>query len=217
YSFDLGHDIAHNRADVSIPRHLAQRRPRQCADGIECDISQKLDPDLIPNTRRDSAAQASLYQRFGNGPTSLGSAAVRLTQRDPVSLRVTDHPGLDNFGTQVNQRTNHAAWVDGGANHAAWVDAGQGKAGEFPGTHLEIPPRNAILRTHDGGVLADQRSQLRGQLGQTVSLHAQDDDISLACICQIAYDARVCLEITLRAENSESVLLHRPQMWTARV
>jgi hypothetical protein len=44
---------------------------------------------------------------------------------------VTDHSRLDNFGAQVNQRTDHAAWIDGGANHAARVDAGQGKAGEF--------------------------------------------------------------------------------------
>src|SRR5215472_9830569 len=48
-------------------------------------------------------------------------------------------------------------------------------------------------------------------------LYPEYDDIGTTGICEITDDARSCLEIAFRAENSQPVLLHRPQVGTARV
>ena len=81
---------------------------------------------------------------------------------------------------------------------------------------LKVPPRDAVLRTHNRGVLAYQRLDLRRELRETVSLHAEENDVHGPSFLEIADHPWVNFKIAIRAEDSQAALLHRPQMRTAR-
>src|SRR5262249_41270967 len=128
-----------------------------------------------------------------------------------------DYARLDDLGPQVHQGPDHAMWVDGGADYAAGVDPRQAQSREFAGADLEVPPRNAVLRAHYCSVFAQDGAKLRGQLSQTVRLHAEDDNVHRAGVGQIADNAGADLELAVRGEDLEAGRLHRPQMGTPRV
>ena len=124
--------------------------------------------------------------------------------------------GLGDVGRKVRQRSHDAARLDGRRDHAAWIDALEPKALELAAITVEIPPRHAVLRADDGRVGAQQRCQLRRERRQTVSFHAEKNDIGRPDRREIAGHPRLHLEIAVRADDAQPALLHRAQMRTAR-
>src|SRR5262249_22553933 len=146
-------------------------------------------------------------QLFGDRLEAIGPAAVGLAQRDAIALHVADHAGLDDFRPKVNDGPDHTARIDGCFDHASGVDALQSQSGEVAGDSLEVPPRNAVLRADNGGVLSDQRFELGSELREPVRFDADIDRVHRTGIVQIADDFRADLEIAVGAKHTQSALL----------
>ena len=56
------------RRRVRLAHHLLERAARERADRVEGDVAEQLHPDLVPEARRDRAAEAGGDQRLGDPP-----------------------------------------------------------------------------------------------------------------------------------------------------
>ena len=81
---------------------------------------------------------------------------------------------------------------------------------------LKIPPRNAVLCTDDGSVIANQMPQLRRQLRKAVRFHAEEDDVGVVCFRQTSDHARAYLEITVTTDYAQTMFLHGFEMRPSR-
>ena len=174
---------------ATLPRILTQISMR-----IFCVTGQR-NPALI------SASEIALHrsERVPSGSPS--------EMRFPSVWRMT--PGSEISVAKYAMEANHVFRRNRIGNRSAWIDAFEVQAGELARVRLKIPPRNAILRADNGGVLADQRLDLRRKLRQPVRLHAEEDHVHGPGFRQIANDSWMNFEIAIGAEHAQPALLHR--------
>src|SRR5439155_9658485 len=158
------------------------------ADGVEGDVAEQLDPDLVTDARRDGTAESGVGQRLRDLPAALRLRTVRLADTQAVSIGVMDHTRLSDVGGQVRERSDHAPRLDRRRDDATGIDALEPQAVQLAADALEVPPRNAVLRAHDDGVGAEQGAERGSEGRQAVRLDAEDDDVRLTDGVQVARD-----------------------------
>src|SRR5258708_6201134 len=190
--------------------HGHERRAGQGADGVECDIAQKLDPDFLADVRADRCTQPGFYQSRRDGSGPLTALTIGLANGDAVAFGVADDARLDDFSREINDGAKHAPGVDRRRHHAARTDALE------PGIAGEIPPWNAVLHGDDDGRFVEQRHQMRGESGQAVRFHAEKYGIHGTGGIERVDNTRPDPEIAFRALDADAVLLQGAAMRAAR-
>ncbi len=77
---------------------------------------------------------------------------------------------------------------------------------------LKVPPRNAVLQANHGGLRTEQRLQARGEIDQTVRLHAEENGVGFAYRFEISGCVGMRLEIAVGRTDTDAMLLNRAQM-----
>ena len=101
-------------------------------------------------------------------------------------------------------------------NDSAGVDRLQVSPLPLAAETVEIPPRDAILGSHDRRFWTQQRTQLGSNRGQAVGLDPQNDGIDLADISRVVRHLGATLKIPDDlAANPQAFGAHRLQMGPA--
>src|SRR5713226_4960108 len=202
--------------NLGIARHFTQRRAGERADRVEGNVPQQLHPDFAAQPRGQRRLDAGLDQRFGNLPEAVGACAVLLTQGDAGALDEANHAGFGDLGGEVHDGADDAARINRLANHPARVHALEARARQFTRAELEVPPREAVLRAHDGGGFADEGRNLGRELRQAVRFYAQEDDVHRPGFRKIADDPWADHKFFGGADDPKAILLHRAQVRSSR-
>src|SRR5882724_10924934 len=86
----------------------------------------------------------------------------------------------------------------------------------FAAAFVEVPPRQAILRADDAGLIADQWAQAGSDIGEAVCLDGEQNVIDGADAGGIISGVWSGGEFANRTVNAHPIFLHRTQVRTTR-
>ena len=127
-----------------------------------------------------------------------------------------NHTWGDNFRGDVNDRCHHTAGFNGGRNHTAGINALKTYSFPLAAEALKKPPGHSVLRADYGSFGTEHGAKLGRKLGQTVGLHAEDNNINGPDFPQSASYFRFRNEIAVSTLHLNAAFLHSAQVGSAR-
>src|SRR5262245_21802487 len=126
-----------------------------------------------------------------------------------------DDARLGDLGRGVDDATDHAGRVDGPGNGPAGIDALDHQIAVGPGTALEVPPRDPVLRRYDRRPRPERAVQLCRDRRDAVGLEPQEDHVGAGDRGDVIGDARVRVEVAVRAQHADPARAHGRQVRAA--
>ena len=122
------------------------------ADRIEAQVAPDLEPDFGTNAVGDRRLEPCVDQAASECLDARSCAAVQLSERKPATLHHVDDPRRGENGCGVHHAANDPCRIDEPADRAIRIRGTHARSVVFTTVSLEVPPGNAILHRHDGGV-----------------------------------------------------------------
>ena len=158
------HSSIPSRASARVPgcRHIAASVARvSTLSGLKTALPSSLIQISSRRSGSTGALRPPATSASENRRQRSETAAVGLSEREARALAVADHARRLELRRAVDDAPDRALGRDRRARRAARIDGLDAPAVVRPAVPVEVPPRHAVLRGHDGGRLVQQRCQQR--------------------------------------------------------
>src|SRR3569623_579406 len=189
---------------------------RQSRNRIEAEIAPKLQPDVISDLRQDRRLQARALEQLRQFLRALGDVPLGLTEPKQITQNMVDHARRFDLSRRIHRAADDALRPDHIPLPRSGIDAFDTSVRILPLETMEVPPWQAVLRSDDGRIRAQQRLHLLGHFPSLMSLQSDDDIILMAEFGGIGRRGHPRMLLLAADVKLEAVVLDCFQMSAAR-
>jgi len=208
----LLHHRGHQRLGALVSADPGHRRPGQRAERVEGDVSHQLDPDVVTQVLLDRALETAGDHRGGELGAPGRDRAVRLADGEPSALQMPHHAGRLDHGRGIHHAAHRPVQRQHLGHRPARVHTLDPASLVRAGEPVEVPPRNAVLRSDDRGVRPQQRLHQVARRRVCVRLEAQEHVVHRADLLGPVGRVRMGGEITAWTEHLHPLVTQRREV-----
>jgi hypothetical protein len=216
YGLGLEHHALAQASKRRIGDDSIERRPGQCADGIEADVAPQLEPDVPAHLLAHRRFEAGVDEGLAQGCDPRRAAAVRLAQNESVERVVHDDARLGHLACRFDDAADGTLRSDGVPLPVVQIHGREAATLEAAAALVEVPPGDPVHRRDHGGRRTEERSEVRRSGIRLMRLERADHEILVSELARVLARRQARNFLGALGPELEAMLSDRAKVRAAR-